>query len=118
MALNHEPSRDFFAEAWFNLCSAEAELITGAAAAILHSPAESSSLLGARPGLFYTHLFAQEFLTVKALNRCLGLRGRCHFNKAKTPGLATILVFDDFRRGYLAEGFKSLPNRLVSYLGG
>ncbi len=103
---------------WFNLFSAESELITVPATAIIHSSTPGPSLIGTGPGLIHTDLFAQEVLPVKALYGRLSLRLRGHLHKTKTPGLAIVLVFDHSRRSYLAEGFKSLPNRYIGCLIG
>src|SRR5512139_1148769 len=56
--------------------SPKTELVTIPATAIIHSPSPSSSLVGAGTCLFHTHLFAQEFPSVKALNGRLSLRLR------------------------------------------
>ena len=53
-----------------------------------------TSPVGARTCLIHTHLFAQEFSPIKALNRRLGLTLLKHFYKTKPFGLPSELVFD------------------------
>jgi hypothetical protein len=114
--LEHGIGHAFFAVTWVDLFSAKTGLITVSAAAVIHSPSAGSSLVPAGPRLTDTDLFAQELFPVKALNCRLGLRLRCHFHKAKTPGLAGIFVFDHSCRAYLSEGYKSFPNCFVRYI--
>jgi hypothetical protein len=58
--------------------------------------------------LVHIHLSTKEFLPIEVLNRRLGLSPVGHFDKTKTSGLATVLIFNDRCRAYLPEGFKGL----------
>jgi hypothetical protein len=51
----------------------------------------------------------KEVLPVQVLDRRLGLSPVGHFDKTKTPWLATILIFYDPCRAYLPKGLKGLP---------
>ena len=106
----------FFPAVWVD-CLKETGLIAVLTTTIIHSSSpslsSSSPLSGARACLIHTHLFAQEFLSVQALNRCFGLSLCRHLYKAKSSGLTSILVLDHSCRGYFAEGFKELPDRFV-----